>query len=136
MGLAVLAFVAFMWFRQTRWSGTVIDAAGKPIEGVTVLLINGQKVADITATEADGSYSLVVGMKPDPALRLMFCKVMYEASPHLCARLGQAEEVHARAGAPRHGGPRRGEDPRHSAARVPIERFSQTTEEQCSLRLI
>ena len=81
MGLAVLAFVAFMWFRQTRWSGTVIDAAGKPIEGVTVLLINGQKVADITATEADGSYSLVVGMKPDPALRLMFCKVMYEASP-------------------------------------------------------
>jgi hypothetical protein len=81
IGLAVAGIAVWAWFGQTRWSGHVSDAAGKPVEGVTVLMINGMKVAGITATEADGSFSFAVGVRPDPALRIMFCKVMYEPSP-------------------------------------------------------
>lgn len=76
----VVGTAIWLWMSQTRWSGKVQDAAGKPIEGVTVLLVNGPKVAGITATEADGTFSLVVGAKKDPALRLLMCKMMYEPS--------------------------------------------------------
>ena len=80
VGVVVVALGVWLWLGQTRWSGKVNDAAGKPVEGVTVLMMSGAKVADITATDATGSFSFVVGTKKDPALRLVLCKVMYEPS--------------------------------------------------------
>ena len=80
ISVAVLALAVWLWMGQTRWSGMVVDTAGKPVEGATVLLVNGPKVVQITSTESDGSFSVVVGARKDPALRLIMCKMMYEPS--------------------------------------------------------
>ena len=88
IGLALVLLVVWGYFRNTHWSGLVIDAAGKPIEGVTALMVNGPKVVDITATDSDGKFSFKVGMKADPALRVVLCKVMYEPSPLIARATG------------------------------------------------
>lgn len=78
VGVAVGALGIWLWMGQSRWTGLVKDSAGKPVEGVTVLMMKGSTVADISATESDGTFSFKIDMRADPTLRILFCKMMYE----------------------------------------------------------